>query len=203
MEGRSISASWCLMIGPACTPGRHGDRPRRYLLPGACSQRVRDRSPRGTRRELVRLDTSRGRFGTRRPRGSGSPAAKQYALPLNQAREIGRGGADSGASASPLFGAGIGNTRSHRSTVAANGTGPDARAGAGSGAEPRRLPRGGSSSNRSALASLDASHLDIAAHEGAGDGSLLALLGGAIAVLLLGGAGGVAMRRVRRSSSSL
>jgi hypothetical protein len=135
----------------------------------------------------------------------GSPAAKQYALPLNQARAIGRGGAGPGAGASPLFGAGIGNAHSRRSAVAAKGTGPDARAGAVAGsragaAEPRRLPHGGSSSDRSTLASLDASHLDIAAHEGSGDGSLLALLGGGIVVLLLGGVGGVAVRRVGRST---
>ncbi len=127
----------------------------------------------------------------------GSPAAKQYALPLNQARDIGRGGAGASASSS-LFGAGIRNPRSHRSTVVAKkGEGSNARN------EPRRLSREGSSSGRSALASLDASNLDAAAREGSGDGSLLALLGGGIAVLLLGGVGGVAMRRARRSPPSL
>ncbi len=132
----------------------------------------------------------------------GSPAAKQYALPLNQAREIGHGGGGAGASSSGLFGAGIAVARSHRATVAAKGVGSNAPVGVGLGTreEPHRRSRESSPSSQSTPASLDASSLSIAAHEGSGDGSLLALLGGAIAVLLLGGAGGVAMRRVRRSS---
>jgi hypothetical protein len=135
----------------------------------------------------------------------GSPAAKQYALPLNQAREIGRGGGAGAGASSSLFGAGIGSARSHRSAVAAKVVGSNARGGVGLDVrdEPLRRSRKGLPSSQSTPASLAASPLDIAAHEGSGDGSLLALLGGAIAVLLLGGAAGVAMRRVRRSSSSL
>jgi hypothetical protein len=135
----------------------------------------------------------------------GSPAAKQYALPLNQAREIGRGGAGSAAGTSPsLFGAGIGSARSHRTSVVAEGAGSNARGGARSGSreKPHRSSREGSPSGQASPASLDASHLDIAAQAGSGDGSLLALLGGGVAVLLLGGVGGVATRRARRSSSS-
>jgi hypothetical protein len=203
MEGRSICVSLASFDRPAGPRGQHGDRPRRYLPP----VRVLSVSVTGALAALAASLVISTQAATGLEPGvhvdPGSPAAKQYALPLNQAREIGRGGAGPGASASPLFGAGIGNARSHRSTVAAKGTGPDGRAGAGSGAgaaEPRRLPHGGSSSDRSALASLDASHLDIAAHEGSGDGSLLALLGGGIVVLLLGGAGGVAVRRVGRST---
>jgi hypothetical protein len=137
----------------------------------------------------------------------GSPAAKQYALPLNQAREIGHSGAGPAAGTSPsLFGAGIGAARSHRAAVTAAGAGLHAREGAGSGVreERHRRSREGSPFSRGTpTASLDASHLDIAAQAGSGDGSLLALLGGGVAVLLLGGAGGVAMRRARRSQSSM
>jgi hypothetical protein len=134
----------------------------------------------------------------------GSPAAKQYALPLNQAREIGRSGAGPAAGASPaLFGAGIGAARSHRAAVAAEGAGSHAREGAGSDVreESHRRSREDSLSSQGTPASLDAAHLGVAAQAGSGDGSLLALLGGGIAVLLLGGAGGVAMRRARRSHS--
>jgi hypothetical protein len=134
----------------------------------------------------------------------GSPAAKQYSLPLNQAREIGRSGA--GASASPsLFGAGIGSPRSNRSAGAAKGVGSNAPVGAVLGAREKshRRSRESSPSRQGTPVSLDESSFGIAAHEGPGDGSPLALLGGGIAVLLLGGVGGVAMRRVRRSSSSL
>jgi hypothetical protein len=146
---------------------------------------------------LTALALPCGAWGVGLPPGvhidPGSPAAKEYALPLSQARDTGHS-ANESASSPPLFGAGIGKASSHRSTVAAKGTGPDARG------ESRQLSRHGSSSNRRALASLDASHLDVAAHEGSGDGAPLALLGGGIAVLLLGGIGGVAMRRARRST---
>ena len=137
----------------------------------------------------------------------GSPAAKQYALPLNQAREIGRSGAGQAAGTSPsLFGAGIGSAGSHRAAVTAEGAGSHAREGAGSGVREERHRRSRESSPFSRgtpAASIDASRLGIAAQAGSGDGSLLALLGGGVAVLLLGGAGGVAIRRARRSQSSM
>ena len=137
----------------------------------------------------------------------GSPAAKQYALPLNQAREIGRGGAGPATGTSPsLFGAGITAASSHRAAVTVEGAGSNAREGAGSGVreERNRHSREGSPFSRGTpAASLDASHLGIAVQAGSGDRSLLALFGGGVAVLLLGGAGGVAMRRARRSQSSM
>ena len=72
----------------------------------------------------------------------GSPAAKQYALPLNQAREIGHGGAGQAAGTSPsLFGAGIGAAHSHRAAVTSEGAGSDAREGAGSGVREERHRR--------------------------------------------------------------
>jgi hypothetical protein len=134
----------------------------------------------------------------------GSPAAKQYVLPLNQAREIGRSSA--GASTSPsLFGAGIGSPRSNRSEVAAKGVGSNVPVDAVLGAREKshRRSRESWQYSRGIPVSLDASPLGIAAHEASGEGSPLALLGGGLAVLLLLGAGGFAMRRVRRSSSSL
>ncbi len=189
------------MISSARLWGRHGDRPKRYLPP----VRVLSVSVTGALAAFaVSLSISTQAATGLEPGvhvDPGTPAAKQYALPLSQAREMGRGGAGAGASSS-LFGAGIGSARSHHAAVAAKDAGSNARGGAGSDAreEPHRRSRESSPSSQSTLASLDASHLDIATHEGSGDGSLLALLGGAIAVLLLGGSGGVAIRRVRRSS---
>lgn len=189
------------MISSARPWGRHGDRPNRYLPP----VRVLSVSLAGALAALaVSLCISTPAATGLEPGvhvDPGTPAGKQYALPLSQARDIGRGSAGTNASSS-LFGAGIGSARSHHPVVAARGAGSDARGGAGSDAreEPHLRSREGSPSSHGTLASLDASNLGIAAHEGSGDGSLLALLGGAIAVLLLGGAGGVAMRRVRRSS---
>jgi hypothetical protein len=139
----------------------------------------------------------------------GSPAAKQYALPLNQARDIGSRGTGGNALSSPLFGAGI-RASGHDSRGTAKGS--DAHSGSrqpsregslGRSRESARPSREGSFSIRRSPTSLDVQHSAIAAHEGFGDGSLLALLGGGIAVLLLAGIGGVTMRRTRRSPSSL
>jgi hypothetical protein len=126
----------------------------------------------------------------------GSPAAKQYSLPLNQARQTGAGPAGrEGSSANVPFGAGIkppGSGGSGRARSSAGGTRRGARRGA-AGSSPtdpgRTVPaivlRGASSRASSG-----------------GDGSLLTLLGGAVVILILGAFGGTLMRRSRRSLSS-
>jgi hypothetical protein len=124
----------------------------------------------------------------------GSPAAKEYALPLNQARQTvnassgaaGSGGSRSGSGESSLFGAGIKPPRG------------------GSGGE-RVPPKGRGATPESAPARLAANAdpaISRALHEsGGGDGSTLALIGGGVAVLVLGGFGGTVLRHSRRPST--
>jgi hypothetical protein len=123
----------------------------------------------------------------------GSPAAKQYVLPLAQARETGRGSGES-ASSPRLFGAGIASPRPSRSAATTKGAGADA------GGRRKLAASGSSSSTRRRMTLPDASGLDLAARSDSGHGSLLALLGGGIAVLALGGIGAAAVRRSRRST---
>jgi hypothetical protein len=126
----------------------------------------------------------------------GSPAAKEYALPLNQARQT--GSASSGA-------AGSGGSRSGSGEAALFGTGiKPPRAGGGSGGE-RVPPKGRGATPQSAPARLAANAdpaISRALHEsGGGDGSTLALIGGGVAVLVLGGFGGTVLRHSRRPST--
>jgi hypothetical protein len=121
----------------------------------------------------------------------GSPAAKEYALPLAQARQTGsprEGG---------LFGAGIRRMPS-RPAGSHNGSsgglalqGRISRAGKASGGS--RL--GGRRSASEAATSLPAGVENAArARASSGTGSLLALLGGGVAVLALGALGGTILR---------
>ena len=125
----------------------------------------------------------------------GSPAAKQYALPLNQARQTGAGPTGhEGSSANVPFGAGI----------KPPGAGGSSHSGAGAG---QSVGRGGASGPNAANSSGRQSTLPSAvlrasssqASSAGGDGSILALLGGAVAILILGGFGGALMRRSRQS----
>ena len=121
----------------------------------------------------------------------GSPAAKEYALPLSQARQIGAEAASSGSSSGPLFGAGIGPP----------GAGGSSQPGSGPARAADRV--GASGANASALvrqAALAASALRGSSSPGGSsgsDGSILALLAGGVAVLALGGFGGMVLRRRR------
>lgn len=116
----------------------------------------------------------------------GSPAAKEYSLPLSKARQIGANGSSKGESATTLFGAGIappggGGTHSARK---APGTTSSSRAGAGrsSALTPSPSPK----------LALAASSLRPA---GSGGSSLLALLAGGVLVLAIGALGGSALRQ--------
>ena len=133
----------------------------------------------------------------------GSPAAKEYALPLTQARQTGspHGGG--------LFGAGIGRKPSgpggspggpastaHRAHGRFDGRGSSTASGGS------RLA-GRPSASEAADGSLPAA-VQSAAHARAssGAGSLLALLGGGVAVLALGALGGTVLRGRRTLGSA-
>jgi hypothetical protein len=131
----------------------------------------------------------------------GSPAAKQYVLQLNQARQTGTQGTHASSSGSP-FGAGI--------TPPGGGStgGGAARTGAGETSAGRHGAAGrhgsGKPTSVKAPVPLPAGVLRAARTQGssAGSGSWLALLGGGIAVLLLGGFGGTVLRHSRRPTPS-
>jgi hypothetical protein len=134
----------------------------------------------------------------------GSPAAKEYALPLNQARQTGAGSTPSGSSEAP-FGAGI----KPPGSGGAGSSGSAAHDGRSPGRSPSRSSRRGASESRShgavgtapalpptvqrAVESQDAS---------GGGGSLPALIGGGVAILVLGAFGGTVLRHSRRPTPS-
>jgi hypothetical protein len=121
----------------------------------------------------------------------GSPAAKEYSLALTQARHAGSAGAHGEASEAP-FGAGItppssGGSGSAKGGRAAGGAAVQGTTSAKSAGAPATLP---ASVLRAARSST-----------GAGSGSSLALLGGGVAILVLGGLGGIVLRHSRRPPS--
>jgi hypothetical protein len=154
----------------------------------------------------------------------GSPAAKEYALPLEQARQTDATPKSSGQA--PLFGAGIKPPGGSSPTISSSTSSPTS----GSSRSPRSSRAGGSSrggGNRgaggSSRAGLEGAGRTAAirrreenaayvgppftsadlrtSSSGGGDGSLLALIGGGIAVLILGGFGGTVLRHSRRPST--
>jgi hypothetical protein len=154
----------------------------------------------------------------------GSPAAKQYALPLTQARTTG-----SGATSAPkhmagttharathsepaLFGAGIApghsastsaRTHASRSGVERRGGSRERRrAGAHSRHGPAMTTRRAASPASSAQAAAPAGYANASAHAPGGSDTLLALLGGGVAVLLVGALGGVILRQSHRGHAS-
>lgn len=125
----------------------------------------------------------------------GSPAAKEYALPLNQARQTGGNAGQAKAGASTLFGAGI----------KPPGSGGAKRAGAKSGEVQRGARQGASGAiPRDPAVPVPAIVLRAARSQSFsnGDGSILALLGGGVAIVVLGALGGTLMRHGRRSLPS-
>jgi hypothetical protein len=125
----------------------------------------------------------------------GSPAAKEYVLPLNQARQTGQGAAGEGASAGGPFGAGIKPPGSGGSSP------PGAHANGGRPGVPHALSGAGGRGTQAAVPVAVLRAASSRASAG-GNGSLPALLGGAVAVLVLGGFGGTLMRRNHRSTLS-
>jgi len=126
----------------------------------------------------------------------GSPAAKEYALPLNQARQTGSQSSARGSSSGPLFGAGIGPPGAGGSSPSPSGSAKAVRAG--------RASRAGGANTAGLQAALPSSvlHVSSSPASSGGSGSSLALLGGAVAILVLGGFGGTVLKRSRHSTPS-
>ena len=137
------------------------------------------------------------------PADTGSPAEKQYVLPLNQAR--GTGGETSSHSSSPrLFGAGIkppgggGNTGagSRSSSGAPAGKGNHRHTSGARGVRSTGAPAG-------ATAPLPDAVLRASRSQGSSsNGSLFALIGGGLAILVVGAFGGTVLRHSRRPTPS-
>src|ERR1039457_1717511 len=123
----------------------------------------------------------------------GSPAAKEYAIPLAQASQVGDQSSSSGSSSVAAFGAGI--------KPPGSGGSP----GSGSGSGHTKAHRGGASSGSgSPNAPSPQTTLPAAVVQASsgGGGSILALRGGGAAILALGGFGGAVLWRPRRSTPS-
>jgi hypothetical protein len=128
----------------------------------------------------------------------GSPAAKEYALPLNQARQTGSEPSSQASSEGALFGAGIKPPGSGGSAGGGNGrrgTHPAA------GGVASRRSAGTASGSQPALAQA-VLRAERSSGSSGGEGSLLALLGGGVAILVLGGFGGTVLRHSRRPTPS-
>lgn len=125
----------------------------------------------------------------------GSPAAKEYALPLNQARQTGGGSRHASTGSAALFGAGI----------KPPGSGGSGQGRSSAGNTPSGARHGTSGASSSEVGTpvpaivLRAARSQTAAN---GNGSTLTLLGGGVAILILGAFGGTVMRRSHRSSLS-
>jgi hypothetical protein len=120
----------------------------------------------------------------------GSPAAKQYALPLGQARHTGQQ-ATGGNGPEPAFGAGI----------KPDGGGPNnsGHASAGNPVEAGHPSGKGSYGSATATAKLPSVVLHSEASRGSqgGSDSILVLLGGGVVILVVGGFLGTVLRRSR------
>lgn len=125
-------------------------------------------------------------------RDPGSPAAHEYALPLQQARGQAAPTSGSTSGAPPAFGVGIVPGR-HAGGSSAGGPTQGARS-----RNPRPNSRRGEargSGRTTARGRSSAAVISPQSTAGSGDGSVLALLGGGAGVLALAGLGGVLMRR--------
>ncbi|MEA2199942.1 MAG: hypothetical protein QOI89_538 [Solirubrobacteraceae bacterium] len=136
----------------------------------------------------------------------GSPAAKEYALPLDQARQTGSESSSQPTSEGGLFGAGIkppgsGGSRGGGGGGTGGGTGGSATGGHGANATGHAAPPAqGASATSPSQAQLAQAALRAAREQGSGggNGSILALVGGGVAILVLGGFGGTVLRHSRR-----
>ncbi len=126
----------------------------------------------------------------------GSPAAKEYAIPLSAARQTGAG--SGGGSSSSLFGAGI--------APRGPGSPPNAHSGTAGRGGATKISAGGSAAGLRAehvvaRESLPSSVLASSSRVSGDGDSLLALLAGGAGILVLGGLGGTFLRRARRRST--
>lgn len=125
----------------------------------------------------------------------GSPAAKEYALPLSQARQTGTDPAGhEGPSTGGPFGAGI-------HPAGSGGSNPGSRARGGYARTRHTISKASPVDTPGTSAAISPVALSAASSRASsgGDGSLLTLLGGAVAVLIVGGFGGALVRRGHRS----
>jgi hypothetical protein len=131
----------------------------------------------------------------------GSPAAKEYALPLNQARQTGAESTSARSSETP-FGAGIKPPGSGGSSGSSGSNGGGGKDGSGS-ARRGAATHGGDSAQGAAGASgaqlpPAVQRAVDAQRSSEGGGSLPVLIGGGVAILVLGAFGGTVLRRSRR-----
>jgi hypothetical protein len=133
----------------------------------------------------------------------GSPAAKEYALPLNQARETGAGSTPSGSSETP-FGAGIkppGSGGAGGSGSASRDGGSPGRSSSRSSERPSKSRSHGAVGTAATLPPAVQRAVESPDSSG-GRGSLPALIGGGVAILVLGAFGGTVLRHSRRPTPS-
>jgi hypothetical protein len=131
----------------------------------------------------------------------GSPAAKEYALPLNQARQTGAESTSASSSETP-FGAGIKPPDSGGSSGSGGSNGAGGKAGSGSAprgamAHGGDVGQGAAGPSGAQLPPAVQRAVD-AQRSGEGGDSLPVLIGGGVAILVLGAFGGTVLRRSRR-----
>lgn len=126
-------------------------------------------------------------------RDPGSPAAHEYALPLQQARGQAAPSSGSASGAPPAFGVGIVPGRRAGGPTSGSGPGQGAQSHSPRSFSRRSEARGSVHAN--ARGRTSAAVIPPQSTAGSGDGSALALLGGGAGVLALAGLGGVLMRR--------
>jgi hypothetical protein len=145
----------------------------------------------------------------------GSPAAKEYALPLSQGRQTG-GGATSSAGPETPFGAGIKPPRSGGPGSRSGGAGGSSRSGGAGGSSRSRGAGAGTPGNqpvgraRPGSQGVQASSVLLPpavrqaedTSSSGGTGSLAVLIGGGVAILVIGGFGGTVLRHSRRPTPS-
>jgi hypothetical protein len=126
----------------------------------------------------------------------GSPAAKEYALPVSQARQASEGGGSSEGTHEHLFGAGIEppSSGSGRGAARSGTGGAHRRARHAAGAS---TPGGTSSATSTQPPALVRRVAEGQSSPG-GSSSSLVLLGGGVVVIVLGAFAGVVLRRSRR-----
>jgi hypothetical protein len=123
----------------------------------------------------------------------GSPAAKQYQIPINSARSETAGKSKSNSSSPPLFGQGV---------TPSGGSGSGGASGSGSGghsATHRNHPRATAKGHRAKTSTptpVSGTPASAPSTSGSsGNSAWLALAAGGVLVLLLGGGGGLVLRR--------
>jgi hypothetical protein len=132
----------------------------------------------------------------------GSPAAKEYALPVSQARGAASGGEGSDPSSERLFGSGI----TPPSSGSGSGGSHAAPAGAHSGGVGNGSSRHGGSGSGAAGTARQATPLlvqrvAVGRSSSTGGSSALVLLAGGVGVLALGAFAGIVLKHSRRETS--